>query len=316
MDQSSPQLNPVCLNCSAELTGKYCQACGQKDLPARQDTRDLIINFISSFYSFESKFFNTFKSLLFKPGSMIKDYNNGKRERYYHPARMYVFLSFVFFLVLSLVADRDFVEITQNGRKLSDAEKAQYFDSLQQTMDSVDSKLSGYSVPIKTVEQYDSIENSKPEKERDGFLMQRVKKKLIQEGGNYQSLMASFAQSFTGNIPKMIFFLLPMFALLLMLLYKRHNIYYSEHLVFSVFFYDFLFLIGTIIMLVALIPWLKWTWILFSICILIYLFQAIRVVYGQSFGKSLLKFSMLVISFIFVLCMALIVNSVVTLILL
>lgn len=316
MDQTSPQPNPVCLNCSAELTGKYCQSCGQKDLPARQDTRDLIINFISSFYSFESKFFNTFKSILFQPGQMIKDYNQGRRERYYHPARMYVFLSFIFFLVLSLVADNDFVVMTQNGRRLNETERAQYFDSLQHTMDSIDSKLSGYSNPIKTIEQYDSIENAKPEKERDGFLSQRVKKKLIQSGGNYQTLMTTFAQSFTSNIPKMIFFLLPMFALLLMILYKRHDIYFSEHLVFSVFFYDFLFLIGTIVMLVALIPWLKWTGILFAICILVYLFQAMRVVYGQSLGKSFLKFSLLLISFSFVLGVALIVNSFVTLILL
>ena len=47
--------NKKCLNCDTPLTGKYCGTCGQRDLPARQDLGDLMINFISSFYSFESK---------------------------------------------------------------------------------------------------------------------------------------------------------------------------------------------------------------------------------------------------------------------
>lgn len=53
--------NKECLNCGTPLTGKYCGTCGQRDLPARQDLGDLLINFISSFYSFESKFFKTFQ---------------------------------------------------------------------------------------------------------------------------------------------------------------------------------------------------------------------------------------------------------------
>src|SRR6478752_9443452 len=100
-----------CLNCDASLHGTFCHACGQKNLPRRQDIGDFIINFISSFYSFESKFFKTFGFLLFRPGRMINDYNAGKRESYYHPVRMYVFLSFIFFLILSLVPDEDKIDI-------------------------------------------------------------------------------------------------------------------------------------------------------------------------------------------------------------
>ena len=38
-----------CLNCDAPLHGTFCHACGQKNLPRRQDIGDFIINFISSF---------------------------------------------------------------------------------------------------------------------------------------------------------------------------------------------------------------------------------------------------------------------------
>jgi hypothetical protein len=63
----------ACLNCGTPLTGKFCGSCGQKDLPARQDLGDLIVNFISSFFSFESKFFKTFKDLVLKPGKIVNE---------------------------------------------------------------------------------------------------------------------------------------------------------------------------------------------------------------------------------------------------
>lgn len=318
MNENDPHLKEGrCLNCGVELTGKYCSNCGQKDLPPRQTLGDLIVNFIGSFTSFESKFFLTFKFLILKPGQMVADYNSGKRERYYHPARMYVFLSFVFFLLFSLAPKESAVIVTKNGKALSIQEEDDYLDSIQVAMDTINWGAYGVARDPDTIEEYDSIQAAMSPEERDGSIGRFFARKNIrwkqQYGGNYRDMMAGFVDSFIANTPKMIFLLAPVFALLLWLLYFRRDVYYSEHLVFTVFFYDFLFLMGSFIVLFSFISWLNWMRFAIYLFILFYLYKALRKVYQQSRRKTIFKFTLLLLMFSFVLLIALAINAVVTL---
>lgn len=317
-----------CLNCGAPLHGTFCHDCGQKNLPRRQDIGDFIINFVSSFYSFESKFFKTFGFLLFKPGRIINDYNAGKRESYYHPARMYVFLSFIFFLVLSFVPDEDKININQDGKELSSEEKRQVLDSVRVNLDSLNFKVpsgnwtnssSWGSDDPKTIAEYDSIESLKPVDKRDGSIERCFTEKFIklreENGDDGKVILKSFLNSFLENIPRMIFLLLPIFALILKLIYVRRDFYYSEHLVFSVLFYDFMYLIGAVGLLCSMVGWLDWISGLLWLIVFFYLYKAMRHVYKQSRGKTILKF--LLLNFIFLICLTIgfTVNALITLML-
>jgi hypothetical protein len=310
--------NPNCLNCGTPLTGKFCSQCGQKDLPRRQAIGDLSLNFISSFFSFESKFFKTFTSLLFKPGILIREYNEGKRERYYHPARMYVFLSFIFFLIFASIPDEDKVDITDNGRELTREEKRAFLDSLNTTK--AWNPVSGENFDPRTLAEYDSIENAKPVEKRDGRMERYFKTKFItlkqQRGWDEKTIWKSFGENLQANIPKMVFFLLPVFALILKLLYIRRDFYYSEHLVFTVFFYDFLFLVGIFGLLLSLVSWLEWINFFIFLYLNVYLYKAMRRVYNQSRLKTILKFFALISLFFFCMIFAFGINALVTLILL
>lgn len=318
----------TCLNCGAPLHGSFCHECGQKNLPRRQDIGDFIINFISSFYSFESKFFKTFGFLLFRPGRIINDYNAGKRESYYHPVRMYVFLSFIFFLVLSFMPDEDKINVNKDGKELSSEEKKQMLDSMQVNLDSLNIKMpvtnwtnssSWGSNDPKTIAEYDSIENLKPIAARDGKIERYFTEKFIklkqESGDDDKAILKRFLDSFLENIPRMIFLLLPIFALILKLLYVRRDFYYSEHLVFSVLFYDFMYLIGAVGLLCSMVSWLEWIPDLLWLVVFFYLYKAMRHVYKQSRGKTISKF--LLLNFIFLICLVLgfAVNGIITLIL-
>lgn len=317
-----------CLNCGALLHGTFCHECGQKNLPRRQDIGDFIANFISSFYSFESKFFKTFGFLLFRPGRIVNDYNAGKRESYYHPARMYVFLSFIFFLVLSFVPDEDKININQDGKELSSEEKKQVLDSVKVSLDSLNIKMPSAnwsnsskweSSNPKTVAEYDSIENLKPITSRDGKIERYFAEKLIKlkqdNGDDDKAILKRFLDSFLENIPRMIFLLLPIFGLILKLIYLRRDFYYSEHLVFSVLFYDFMYLIGAVGLLCSMVGWLDWVSSVLMLLTFFYLYKAMRHVYKQSRGKTILKFLLLNMIFLVCLGMAFTVNAVVTLML-
>lgn len=317
-----------CLNCGAPLHGTFCHACGQKNLPRRQDIGDFIINFISSFYSFESKFFKTFGFLLFRPGRIINDYNAGKRESYYHPVRMYVFLSFIFFLVLSFIPDEDKININSDGKELTSKQKKELLDTLKLDLkpvivmgaDSAGLDGSNWSkADPNTIEEYDSIENLKPLAKRDGKIERYFTEKYIklrqENGDDEKAILKNFFQSFLENIPRMIFLLLPIFALILKLLYIRRDFYFSEHLVFSVLIYDFMYLIGSLGLLCSMVDWLDWIPRILSLAGFFYLYKAMRKVYKQSRGKTISKF--LLLNFIFFICLMIgfTVNAFITLIL-
>ena len=272
--------NEHCLNCGTKLQDIYCHHCGQKDLPRRQTLRELIENFIGSFFSFESKFFRTVRYLLFKPGFLPIEYTAGKRESYFHPARAYVFISFIFFTLLFALPDPDEeIELTESDKQevSKGLQSAAKLDSLSAGVeyDSViqygfDGKVKGSKnrdvgfslsdTPYNSIQEYDSAQQLLPEDKRDGWFVRMFEVKNIELKKYYSGedgrkrFKEDFVEAFFNNFPKVLFFLLPVFALILKLLYIRRDFYYSEHLVFSIVYYNFFYLASTVILLVNQIP--------------------------------------------------------------
>ncbi len=302
--EGSPVGSKKCLNCGAVLTGPFCGACGQKDLPRRQTLGDLLVNFLGSFTSFESKFFTTFRYLLLNPGRIVKEYNEGKRERFYHPARMYVFLSFIYFLIFSLTfssKEADFVKTTSDSVEVAKETPA---INIQTTDPRNKNKFSP-----KTPAQYDSLQATLPEEERHNWMGRYMTYKGMELNDKFKNdnraINQAFLEVFLTNLPKMVFLLMPLFALLLKLLYIRKDFFYSEHLIFTVFFYDFLYLVGSIMLLVNLVDWLEWLDLVALVWLLIYLYKSMRKVYGQGRAKTVIKFFILSFAFSIVLVIAL-----------
>lgn len=105
-----------CLNCGAELNGRYCHKCGQENIEPKESFLHLVNHFVEDITHFDGKFFTTLKDLLFKPGFLSKEYLKGRRASYLHPIRMYVFTSAAFFLIFF-----SFVHIQENpGKKTSE----------------------------------------------------------------------------------------------------------------------------------------------------------------------------------------------------
>ncbi|MBY0435534.1 MAG: DUF3667 domain-containing protein [Cyclobacteriaceae bacterium] len=333
--------NEFCLNCGTKLQDVFCHHCGQKDIPQRQTLGELWTNFISSFWSYEGKFFRTTKYLITKPGFLAQEYCAGKRESYYHPARMYVFISFVFFLAFfsspeskdedkkkeqAELSEEDKKEISENTRKgfgqlakvTGDSTLASLGDSIQQHVnasnDTTKSKknTSGPTFNFddvkdyQTVEAYDSAQLAKPASERDNWFVRLVSKRAIKVRNKYgedsEKLGKEFVSAFKDNFSKVLFYLLPFFALLLKLLYIRRGYYYSEHLVFSIYYYNFFYLAGTLQIIVGLLPWLSWASTIIGFWIVLYLLFAMKRMYGQGWRKTILKY--LVFAFLFLILVA------------
>ena len=87
-----------CLNCNAEVNGRFCQVCGQENVEPHETFWHLVAHFFNDITHFDGKFFSTTKFLLIKPGFLPKEYLQGRRSSFLHPIRMYVFASAIFFL--------------------------------------------------------------------------------------------------------------------------------------------------------------------------------------------------------------------------
>lgn len=322
------QNNEFCLNCGVKLLDKFCHHCGQKDIPKRQTLGELWLNFISSFWSYEGKFFLTTRYLITKPGFLAKEYNAGKRESYYHPARMYVFISFVFFLLLFSLPDPDDDSsqpmTKEDLAELNQEMKEAGLDSL--TSDSiglvaeaeVDSTVLvfgekrpkskkernnfSFSGPgYKSVADYDSAQQALPEEKRDGWFSQKLNRRTAELNDRYkdksESFGEDFSQAFLDNFSKVLFYLLPIFALLLKLFYIRRDFFYSEHLVFSIYYYNFFYFAASIMLLLNQVSWLTWLSTLIGFWIFFYLLFAMKRLYEQSYRKTIVKFILFSFSF-------------------
>ena len=323
--------NEICLNCGTKLIDTFCHHCGQKDIPKRQTLGELFSNFISSFWSYEGKFFLTTKYLITKPGFLAAEYNVGRRESYYHPARMYVFISFVFFLLYVSLPDKDEInastvskskmDLTEEDLKeIGDDVKKGRLDSILRAIPGQDSMFNSISPGImdsikkkakqkkkwnginwglqkaeyKSIQAYDSAQQLKPEKDRDGWMKRRLMSRVIVLNQKYKDdgsrFVKDFGTAFKDNFSKVLFYLLPIFALLLKLLYVRRDFFYSEHLVFSIYYYNFFYLTGCVQMLVTLIPGMDWLGNVIGLWIFFYLMFAMKRMYQQSWRKTIFKF--------------------------
>lgn len=318
--------NRVCLNCETPLTDKFCPHCGQKDIPKRQTLGELIMNFIGSFTSFESKFFQTGWTLLSKPGFLVKEYNTGRRERYYHPARAYVFISFLFFLLYLSLPEEDTNAIQTNSTIEIDGERKNIkdIDLNDPTLpDSIKNKIKKSedkvftlgSLAYKSKLEYDSIQLTFPKEKRDNFIERMAQYREIEINDKYKGRKEEFYKAFTAaflqHSPKAFFFLLPIFALILKLLYIRRDFFYTEHLVFTIYFYNFFFLVGIASLLIELIPGMDWFSFIVFLGIQVYLWIAMRTVYQQGKFKTTVKFFLLNGIFSLFMLVALVVNAIV-----
>ncbi|WP_316784066.1 DUF3667 domain-containing protein [Pedobacter frigiditerrae] len=144
-----------------------------------------------------------------------------------------------------------------------------------------------------SVVQYERNQASLAKDKRDGFIKHYFIKRTI-ELEKYENPEEKFLEDFLHNIPKMMFLLLPMFALILKLVYISKKRYYYEHLIYSFHLHSAIFLS---ILATMLLQWLfsfiyeidAWLGILCGIYIIWYIYRSLRTFYGSTRWITVLK---------------------------
>ncbi len=145
---------PECLNCGhpLDLTDKFCSNCSQRNTTKQLSMNDFFQEFFSSMFTYDSRLRFTIKDLLFKPGTITRNYVDGQRLKYANPFRFFLSVSIIYFIIQGLT-----------------------------TSFGINNESSGFQVngeTIKTTSNLDSLLNKIPEREEIKFEADALKEKL------------------------------------------------------------------------------------------------------------------------------------------
>ncbi len=323
-----------CLNCGNEVPERFCTHCGQENLQPRESFKHIMSHFITDYLHLDEKFWSSIKPLLFKPGFLTLNYNAGKRASYVHPFRLYIFITIIFFIISPSFSNKEKKPIEFDGKPKqgisidtsllnSNADEVRLSDSGAATStfnvnkDSVEIGFSDekFIAQDSTVEAYHARQMSMPESERDGVVERYLKERSIVAKNSGVNLREAVNANFKKNTSKMIFILLPIFALLLKLFFRREKLYYVEHFFHSVYLHSFLFLTLIIFgLIVKVLPgaYAGYMALFAVLSILVYFYQSFRVVYKEHALISAFKFAWLIFFYFIAFFIVILINAVIS----
>ncbi|KAA9331409.1 DUF3667 domain-containing protein [Hymenobacter busanensis] len=325
---------PVCPNCGFDFAASsgpdaFCPQCGQPNHPLDISFGHVVEETLEGIFHFDGKFFSTVRAL-FMPGRLTRHFNEGRRMPFVPPIRLYVFISFVFFLLLALVSGHDRRTVQEvfaggnRGTKLSadsvlntipiQADAATQ-DSVRQQLREALTQRNRPNVNVTTgaywnytqadVEAYqrrptpahlDSLLRSHGHEPSFGNRL------TFRQYARFQTATVDEArQRILKNTSVALFFLMPVFALLLKVLYLRQKRFYLNHLIFSLHLHSFILTLFIVSVLWNHFLHNDWYMQLLLWVPPLYLVVALRHVYQQSWRKSTAKALLLMFSYAFVL---------------
>ncbi|MBS1772478.1 MAG: DUF3667 domain-containing protein [Bacteroidetes bacterium] len=300
-----------CLNCGAQVTGRYCANCGQENVEPKQTFGHLLTHFFNDITHFDGKFFVTAKTLLFKPGFLSEEYLKGRRMKYLDPVRMYLFISAAFFITFFAVnKSTEFVTresdplkyyLTDSVLKSKEAEHFKGFTSFT---------IQGKKIWLLNVDSmhrfgmkyYDSVQKTLPTKFKSSGIERYFEEKLVAIWPVYladrYNFMDKVNEKFYHSLSKIVFISLPFFALFLYLLYirRRKELYFVSHVIFSLHCYCVVFILWFFILLLNnkyyqapdIVSIIAVS--LIAILSIVYFYLAMKRFYKQGWFKTLIKY--------------------------
>ncbi|MCH8319079.1 MAG: DUF3667 domain-containing protein, partial [Bacteroidetes bacterium] len=338
-----------CLNCGNRLSSKhnYCPVCGQENTNKRVSFGLLLKDFIKDNFELDSRLAESIVPFLFKPGFLTKAYSEGKRVEYIAPVRLYLIISILYFFLLTFeskkaafnedepIYSQQTVYDDDKSRKITgwaisigDEDKGDTTkqDTIYAAPEDRSEIESSGTLTLSTSDKINidfklgDLENMVNDEDFDpGFfldtlgiernfytlLLANKAVKLIRQKGE------GFMNDLVENISIMMFFLLPLFALLLKIIYIRRSKFYIEHLIFSLHLHSFTFLM-LFLSLLAYIIFSKSFLFYVLLILFVYALLAFKKVYEQRWFKTVLKMFLLFLGYSFTMLIFLVATMLVT----
>jgi hypothetical protein len=192
----------ACLNCGVTGVQRFCPACGQASGHRLQRPfREILGEVLEETIALDSRFAHTFRPLLLRPGFLTVEHLAGRRARYTSPLKLYLLFSFVFFVAAALTPGASL--------HFSTPQEAGATEEVTREADAGVAELRARGrIGVRVAERVTALRAMPQEEAR-----------------------ARAADVLQENAPRVLFFLVPVLALLLKVAFRRR--YFAEHLVGS-----------------------------------------------------------------------------------
>ena len=264
-DAETTSAQIACPNCGAPKQGRFCAVCGQNDRDYMRSLFPVVYQILAETFEADSRVWRTMGALFLHPGLLSLEFSRNRRAHYLSPFRLYLFTSLLFFLMLSLTVDdpkrSDGQGLIQVQVGDSDEEKADAianlgFDKLEVNSEAIETLKR--SLGEERASKIDQI-LARPESSVPRMLL--VNNAVGLAGGDegfdepldlfvagqlvdvLHAPWPSVRDRFVGYLPVAMFFVLPLYALMLKVLFIRRHRFYAEHLVFSIHIHTMAFIV-------------------------------------------------------------------------
>jgi hypothetical protein len=297
----------TCLNCRSVVEKKYCPECGQENIEPRQSFIHLFTHFFEDFTHYDNAFWKTMRYLIFHPARLTREYLAGRRKSFVPPVRLYIFISFVTFLYLSMETSSIMREaqVTRMERTAFEQDSIAKLgpakiEATVQTEEEEDQDFFMLPSDFKTLRELDSAQNARPpaEKMSPAKYWYERKSTIVREkykGRETQLWQDGFVLTI-NSVPKVLFVYLPIFAFFLWLFHNKKKWYYFDHGIFTLHYFSFILLTLLVSRIFSRIENALWDGNIHKVVSLImmmywffYFFRAHSRLYGGPKWKSRLK---------------------------
>lgn len=269
-----------CPNCGTPAPNQFCPACGQEQKDVHRSFWRLMHDFLGDTFTFDSRLVRSLRPLIARPGFLTREYLDGRRARYIPPLRLYLFISVLFFTYSRLIVGG----LDMTGGTIVGDEAGKEWPAF-----TVDMKPDSKGVTKFQLEPAPGQEGPESGLER----------RILSKGERLNANPHLVADRVLRNLPLGLFLLMPLYALVMRLLYPFAGYVYLEHLIFALHVHAFTFLVlGLIMSLSFWVPGiapsarLGWVyWMIFGY-LLIYPWMAMKRVYRQSVAMTTFKYLM------------------------
>jgi len=327
----APESSPDCRNCGSRLRGQYCGTCGQRSRGRLISLWELISDAFGDLLELDSRLWQTLIPLMIRPGRLTHDYLQGRRARYMPPFRMYLVLSLLFFVVAFFDPREELGLLFEPQPEVASEEAAiEAAEKKQEILDELADELAAEGIVLEdelpeefktgdggfniqfdddgTMVDSDCNVDASDLEDLPDWLARRLTVERLQRVCERTHLDngRAFLDNWVDNIPAALIILLPLMAFVLKILYPLSKRYYVEHLLFFVHFHAFFFLILSLQILFMRLSALLHipeaiailTVVIAALYVPVYLYIAMRSVYGQGRFFTFLKYLALVIAYI------------------
>ncbi len=255
-----------CLNCEEALHGPYCSVCGQRATTLDVSLGEFVREALDNLLSVDSRLWRTLITLLRRPGELTVEYWQGRRERFLPPLRLYLVVSFVSFLVFGLTENRRMINAGADDGGIV--------------------RVQGDLAEAGLAEDVDWEEIKAGMPAFGQWLVDRVVRPAVEQPERATEL-------FFRRLPWAVFLLVPFFAVLLRIFYRKQHRFLVPHLIFSLHLHTVGFFSLALGELGDRVFGTDTVSSLASLAILVALYLSLRRAYGQGRLKTLLKLTAL-----------------------